>query len=427
MKRTNLDQKGITLIALVVTIVILLILAGVGITSITGEKEIIKESRNAKELAEKAALEEQIEAAILIAKQKHRNPALDDVIDEIKNSKIITNHEQVNRETGAVTTDLGYVIEGKLDDYIGKDIASTTKPTTVVEAIKYGNILDEKDLTTITDKYENEIVVPEGFKIADDSAEDVTGGVVIEDVSNKETKGSQFVWIPVGEVKCEEGTKKIGLNRYIFDDNGVPTEQNNNEIESYYQELVSSNKGNTVAKSIEDFKTSASINSGYYLGRYEAGDRDAKEARKLNASVELPMVCQEGKYVYNNIKQPDAAKLSREMYLEDKKFVSDLINSYAWDTAIVFIQKFSGDSDYALQNPLQTTNALTGQATDGKNKDVRCNIFDMAGNCSEWTTESSSYTDHPTVYRGGETYPNDSYTSLRHWGIATGADRYSFF
>lgn len=122
MKRTNLDQEGITLIALVVTIVILLILAGVGITSITGEKEIIKESRNAKELAEKAALEEQIEAAILIAKQKHRNPALDDVIDEIKNSKIITNHEQVNRETGAVTTDLGYVIEGKLDDYIGKDV-----------------------------------------------------------------------------------------------------------------------------------------------------------------------------------------------------------------------------------------------------------------------------------------------------------------
>lgn len=120
MEKKNRNQKGITLIALVITIVILLILAGVGIGSITGEKRTIQEAKNAKELAEKAALEEQIEAAILIAKQKHRNPTLDDVIDEIKNSEIITNPEQVNQKTGAVTTNLGYVIEGKLDEYIRK-------------------------------------------------------------------------------------------------------------------------------------------------------------------------------------------------------------------------------------------------------------------------------------------------------------------
>lgn len=120
MKKKNTNQKGITLIALVVTVIILLILAGVGVASITREKNTIKEADVAKELAEKAALEEQIEAAVLIAKQKYLNPTLDNVIDEIKNNEVITNREQVNRETGAVTTNLGYIIEGKLDDYIRK-------------------------------------------------------------------------------------------------------------------------------------------------------------------------------------------------------------------------------------------------------------------------------------------------------------------
>lgn len=120
MKKTNIYQKGITLIALVITIIILLILAGVGISSIVGKKRTIEEAKNAKELTERVALEEQIEAAVLMAKQKHHNPTLDNIIDEIKNSKVITDREQVNRETGAIKTDLGYVIEGKLDDYIRK-------------------------------------------------------------------------------------------------------------------------------------------------------------------------------------------------------------------------------------------------------------------------------------------------------------------
>ena len=62
MKKYN---KGITLIALVVTIVVLLILAGITIASVTGEKGIIKEARTAKELSEKAALEELVELAII--------------------------------------------------------------------------------------------------------------------------------------------------------------------------------------------------------------------------------------------------------------------------------------------------------------------------------------------------------------------------
>ena len=39
-------------------------------------------------------------------------------------------------------------------------------------------------------------------------------------------------------------------------------------------------------------------------------------------------------------------------------FESDLINSYAWDTAIVFIQEFSGDTDYSRQAGRNTARAF---------------------------------------------------------------------
>ncbi len=118
--KKKLDSRGITLIALVITIIVLLILAGISIAALTADNGIVKEARTAKELAEKAALEEQVEMAIIKAEQKHKNPTLDDVINELKNEKIIDDEKQVNRETGAITSNLGYIIEGKLDDYIGK-------------------------------------------------------------------------------------------------------------------------------------------------------------------------------------------------------------------------------------------------------------------------------------------------------------------
>lgn len=289
----------------------------------------------------------------------------------------------------------------------------------VEEAKINGNVLDENGPTTITDKYENEVVIPEGFKIAEDSGTDVTQGIVIEDVSagNATTKGSQFVWIPVGEVKYENGSKTIELSRYTFESDGRYTKQGTNTINKYYQELATSTRGNATAFNIETFKTSVNTNHGYYMGRYEAGDSAATDNRTESSNQSNLMVCKEDKFVYNNITQIEASAVSRGMYV-NKKFTSDLINSYAWDTAIVFIQEFSGDVDYSRQIRLQSSLAKTGKATDGSNKDVRCNIYDMAGNCGEWTTETSSYVssytpnDRPCVYRAGS-YDRGEYTSDR--------------
>ena len=68
LRTSKKQNKGITLIVLVITIIILLILAGVTIAALTGEKGLIKEAKTAAELTELASLEEQVELAIIKAK-----------------------------------------------------------------------------------------------------------------------------------------------------------------------------------------------------------------------------------------------------------------------------------------------------------------------------------------------------------------------
>ena len=62
MKKQN---RGITLIALVVTIIVLLILAGVSIATLTGENGILTQAENAKSKTTKAAEEEKVKLAIM--------------------------------------------------------------------------------------------------------------------------------------------------------------------------------------------------------------------------------------------------------------------------------------------------------------------------------------------------------------------------
>ena len=64
-KKKNLQQEGITLIALVVTIVILLILAGVTIATVTGNNGLFSKAKQATVEYEKEALKEEMRLAIL--------------------------------------------------------------------------------------------------------------------------------------------------------------------------------------------------------------------------------------------------------------------------------------------------------------------------------------------------------------------------
>lgn len=117
---TTKKNEGITMVALIIMIIVLIILASVSIGVLTDEDGIIKEAQKAKKGAELVSIEEQIDLAILKAEEKYRNPTLEQVIEEIKKNEVIQDNDQVNPETGTITTNEGYVIEGKLGDYLEK-------------------------------------------------------------------------------------------------------------------------------------------------------------------------------------------------------------------------------------------------------------------------------------------------------------------
>ena len=326
-------QKGITLIALVITIIVLIILAGVSINLLVGEDGLIKKAREASEETKNAEEDE-----------KSRLNALDNLMNET----------------------------------IGGGTMLVPLPTQITT----------ENVTAVDDKG-NTVVVPEGFKVVISEGTTVDKGIVIEDES-----GNQFVWIPVGKITKADGTKEtIELNRYTFGADGTPTAQNDAVINTYFRELTSSSYGNTVAKDIEGFKTSTVVNKGYYIGRYEA--RTATK-RTAAGNALTPITSKKSDYVYNYITQPQAATQARNMY-NKSTFTSDLINSYAWDTAIVFIQKCGENANYANQNSL---NAST-LAEKGTDNDKQCNIYDIASNILEWTTETCNYSNNPCGSRGG--------------------------
>ena len=437
------NQTGITLIALVVTIVVLLILAGVSLNAIFSENGIIKRAKDAQNKMDQAAENDQ------------------KGINELSNwldSKI--NGNSGGNTTGGNTTG-------------GDDTSTTQKISTLV-----GKVVDKN--TKAEDAYGNKITIPKGFKVlahgteagsatytySGDNIPAVQDGIVIENGEDK----NQFVWVPVGTINNKSGdsrgtTSTITLGRYsnFTKQNGnyVPAQtaenytqetvittgstQNQNytiarlELENEkestmkinkaiqlegmfndvkviktapevggitvdYKELTEFRSGNTAtdstaqnatARNLSEFISTTLANGGYYIARFEASGTASKITSKYNQTV------------LGNITQPNAAKAAREMYGEIKEnnklvYASDLVNSYAWDTAIVFIQTYSVKTDYARHNESKTTKAFTAT---GKNDDKYCNIWDMSGNASEWTTEYSANSGtssfNPCVSRGG--------------------------
>ena len=349
-------NKGITLVALVITIIILLILAGISISALTNTG-IFQKAKDAK--------------------QKSANAELD------QNTKLDSYEEEIS-------------------NYLPQDVK---------QAIKKGKPLSTDKNTEIVDEKGNKIVIPAGFKVTGE-ATTVDKGIVIEDATSGATAGSQFVWVPVGKITKADGTEtEIKLNRYTFASDGTPTEKNEEVIDTYFQELATSDKGNTVAKNITNFKNSVTANGGYYIGRYEARTTTARND-KGNA---LTQITEKGTdQVYNYVTQQQAAEQAQGMYTSNN-FTSDLMNSYAWDTAITFIQDCTDKTNYANQPSLNKSLSQTGTntLTETNKIDKPCNVYDMASNVSEWTTETYSDSNDPCVNRGGSFDNSGSFTSIR--------------
>ena len=343
MKKILKNKKGITLVALVVTIVILLILAGISISTLTntGIFEKAKDAREKSEVAEK------------------------------QQSETLDSYE---KELNKYTSD-------NLEENIG---------------VKF-----EKN-TELHDKNGAKIIVPAGFKVANTDDLTVEKGIVIED-----SKGNQYVWIPC---TTEDSKSQLQFKRtewWVEDDGGAKASKDELTLtcpENYSDNGLTYAVVNEIVAQIKAEKYSVRRNGGYYIGRYEVGDENGTAVIKAD-------------------KTPMANIIWSTAYSKAKGIgggpgpTTYLCSSYAWDTAINFIQN-NGFLNYAKaredsynENWVdKNVKDLKGNIIKAANKaellptgktTPKSNIYDMGGNVSEFTTEVMPSTSEPVVLRGG--------------------------
>ena len=437
------NKKGITLVALVVTIVVLLILAGVSINLVLGNNGIIAKAKEAQRKSAEASQNDLKGMNGLVSEMEgaltgNGNNGGETQIPEITigEAKVVANSDG----TGTAITDAASV-------YLGNTlyitfVHSITGGTTVVDkTIPYAVTKNGTYTFTVTgtvngksytknvsvtvkqfkDVYEymqtntkvtysdGEVWVPEGFKVAGDSASTVQGGVVIEDKDR-----NQFVWVPVATI--------ADYKRTAYSTN-VATEETDTATNSIKINYSSSKNSEYFTEALpEDEKTSVERYKGFYIGRYEAGDKENTEAKTLRSSndVTKTVTIKANQAPYNNVTKTQAISLAEGFATKQGyKAKTKLVSSYAWDTTIAFMQKVNSDYGSSSEegNYKDTTFSYTditgARQTKAKNSNVLvptgqttpvCNIYDMGGNVFEWTTESCSNTDYPYARRGGFYY-----------------------
>ena len=105
------NNKGITLIALVITIIVLLILAGVSIAMLTGNNGILTQAGNAKTETAKAEAEEAVKLAVNEILANSMDPSYEGDEDEINVENLTTLIPKNNANvsiTGTITDGDGY-------------------------------------------------------------------------------------------------------------------------------------------------------------------------------------------------------------------------------------------------------------------------------------------------------------------------------
>ena len=336
------NNKGITLVALVVTIVVLLILAGVSINLVLGNNGIIAKAKEAETKSAEASQ------------------------NDLKGMNgLVSEMEGALAGNGSTGSGSGNGNTGSGNNFVTKN-TEVTYP-------------------------DGKVWIPEGFKISKDSASTVQNGVVIEDKG-----GNQFVWVPVATLADYKRTWYTGDGSF-----------------SSYSEALP-----------EDEKTSVERYKGFYIGRYEAGDKESTKSKTLRSSndVTKTVTIKANQAPYNYVTRTQAVSLAEGFATKQGyKAKTKLVSSYAWDTTIAFLQKVNSDygsssEEGNYKNTTFSYTDITGASqTKASNSQVLvptgqttpvCNIYDMGGNVYEWTTESYSSTIYPCAGRGGG-YTND--------------------
>ena len=246
---------------------------------------------------------------------------------------------------------------------------------------------------------DGKVWVPEGFKIADDSSDNIQGGVVIEDKD-----GNQFVWVPVDKIDDYKRTAYAG---------DVATETIDSTTNSI---KISSGRYYYTEALPDDEKNSVTTYKGFYIGRYEAGDKESTGTTKATfrtggLGTSNSVTIKADQVPYDHVTRDEAVSLAegfKKQQNYNDTLTTKLVSSYAWDTTIAFMQKT--ENEYGESSPQgnykDTTFTYKDITDENKTEQIKdedsellvatgqttpvCNIYDMGGNVYEWTSEVTS-------------------------------------
>ena len=390
-----MKNKGVTLIALAVTIVVMLILAGVTISVLNGENGIVKQAQKAKEESKIKELKEKVRIDIAGKRVENINgelrvSVLKEILDKYFDNVPV--ETQITSETELKAKEEYGKYEMKISD------------------IDVGEITYETSYTIFKDVNGEQVPIPEGYIVSENSDENIVNkGLVISD-----SRGNEYVWISctvdsssnkLQYKRTEWGVEKDGTDN----SRAIKDELTLKDIDVTYSKTDTDNGINEeiskeIVAQINAEKESIKKYGGYYIGRYEVG-KDNKTA-VIKAEQEP----------YVNIKWSKAYELAKGIG-GGEGATTYLCSSYSWDTAINFIQNTTGknyatsiigfngnwksqevkDSSGKVIKPVNTAQKLnTGLTT------ALCNIYDMGGNVGEFTTELNPGTSETVVLRGGD-------------------------
>ena len=395
-----MKNKGVTLIALAVTIVVMLILAGVTISVLNGENGIVKQAQKAKEESKIKELKEKVRIDIAGKRVENINgelrvSVLKEILDKYFDNVPV--ETQITSETELKAKEEYGKYEMKISD------------------IDVGEITYETSYTIFKDVNGEQVPIPEGYIVSENSDENIVNkGLVISD-----SRGNEYVWISctvnsssnkLQYKRTEWGVEKDGTDN----SRAIKDELTLKDIDVTYSKTDTDNGINEeiskeIVAQINAEKESIKKYGGYYIGRYEVG-KDNKTA-VIKAEQEP----------YVNIKWSKAYELAKGIG-GGEGATTYLCSSYSWDTAINFIQNTTGknyatsiigfngnwksqevkDSSGKVIKPVNTAQRLnTGLTT------ALCNIYDMGGNVGEFTTELNPGMSETVVLRGGNNAVNN--------------------
>ena len=342
----------------------------------------------------------------------------------LNNEQKISNTTNSYNYTG-LTAGTQYTLKVIVTDKAGKTTEKSTTITTTkaeIADIVGGSDLDKT--TEVEDDEGNSIWIPGGFNVTEDSATTEDEGIVIED-----SKGNQFVWVPVKDYTTmyTVGTKTLNgvttqttvysklrvrsedTSSYTPTTPGTTTGIREPDVLSsydtdsqYYSILGASSTKDMADKMVAEYKaTYESIKKykGFYIGRYE-----------LTGSVESPTV-QKGKTVvteqnWYNLKEA-CTNIVSTTYAQTM-----MIYGNQWDEVMSWLKttefasdpsKVDSDSsswgNYSTSTGAAATNSGEKRPSGYNEAWQANNIYDLAGNCYEWTQEA--YFTFFRVYRGG--------------------------